>query len=124
VGAAENGPRPGDPRSTGPRPPATGKDLGWAALAVSLSVITATQFVGLTLSLLRLEQRPGGGALFLGFLVTVVWLLTIWWLVMGAWRRTVWGCPFDHHADTSEPRRCPRHAQVASPAFDEPDAGG
>lgn len=120
----EDGPRPGDPRSTGPRPPATGKDLTWAALAVGVSAITGTQLIGLTLSLLRLEQRPGGGALFLGFLVTVVWLLTIWWLAMGAWRRTVWGCPFEHHAETSEARRCPRHAQVTASVLDEHERGG
>jgi hypothetical protein len=56
------------------------------------------------------ETAPTGGALFLGFLITVVWLLTIFWLVMGAWRRTVWGCPFEHDEEAAAARRCPRHA--------------
>jgi hypothetical protein len=90
---------------------------------VVATVITAYQFVGLAWSLVHLEQRPGGGALFLGFLITVVWLVTIWWVVMGAWRRTVWGCPFDHRPDASEPRRCPRHAHVDAAAVDEHDLG-
>jgi hypothetical protein len=123
VSTSEDGPRPGDPRSAGPRPPATGKDIGWVTLAVIVTGVTATQFVGLTLSLLRMEQRPEGGAVFLGFLITVVWLLTIWWVVMGAWRRTVWGCPFDHHADASEARSCPRHTHVTAPTVDEHDPG-
>jgi hypothetical protein len=73
-------------------------------------LLTAVQLVGLTIAVVRLETAPSGGGLVLGFLITVVWLLTIYWLVMGAWRRSVWGCPFEHDADAPAARRCQRHA--------------
>jgi hypothetical protein len=102
-------PRPGDPRGGGPRPGAAGRDLLWAGLAGAVTVLTAVQLVGLAIAMVRLESAPTGGALFLGFLITVVWLLTIFWLVMGAWRRTVWGCPFEHDEQAPAARRCQRH---------------
>jgi hypothetical protein len=103
-------PRPGDPRAGGPRPSAGPRDLLWAGLAGALVVLTVVQLVGLTIAVVRLETAPSGGGFVLGFLITVVWLLTIYWLVMGAWRRSVWGCPFDHDADAAASRRCQRHA--------------
>jgi hypothetical protein len=105
-------PRPGDPRAGGPRPRAAGRDLVWAGLVVALVLITVGQLAGLVLTVVRLEVAPSGGALFLGFVVTVVWLVTIFWLAMGAWRRSVWGCPFEHDADAPAARRCRRHAGV------------
>jgi hypothetical protein len=119
-------PAPGDPRDAGPRPPPTWRDAGWGLLAGGLVGLTAVQFVGLAIGLTRLEARPSGGGLFLGFLITVVWLLTIYWLAMGAWRRSVWGCPFQHVAAAPEVRRCPRHATVAptTPADDGVHAPG
>lgn len=74
----EDGPRPGGRRYGGPRPAARGRDLGWATLAVVVTVVTASQFARLAVVLLDLDQRTGTGSLVLGFLVTVVWLLTIW----------------------------------------------
>jgi hypothetical protein len=44
----------------------------------------------------------------------VVWFLTIYWLVAGAWRRSVWGCPFEHTEDAHFDRRCQRHALVSA----------
>lgn len=106
-------PEPGDPRDPGPRPAGGPRDLGWAALAAGLVVVTAAQLVALVAVLVR-TGASGGGAV-LGFLVTVVWLLTISWLVLGAWRRTVWGCPFAHEHDAVVDRRCARHRLLGPP---------
>lgn len=119
-------PRPGDPRAGGPRPPATARDVGWALLAVGIAVVTVVQLVALTVALLRLEQGPSGAGLFFGFLITVVWLLTVYWVAMGAWRRSVWGCPFEHDASAPTARRCPRHGSSSSgppPQGPGPDRG-
>lgn len=111
-------PAPGDRRDGGPRPRATVRDAWWGLLTVGLVGITVVQLVGLTVALVGLEERPTGGGLFLGFLITVVWLLTIYWLAMGAWRRSVWGCPFRHTADAPEVRRCARHRVIAREVAD------
>ncbi|MFA9446566.1 hypothetical protein [Egicoccus sp. AB-alg6-2] len=105
-------PQPGDPRSRGPRPPAGWRDGMWLAMAVVLAAHTASQFVRLAWVALTGELTVSTAGLLLAFLITVVWLLTIWWLVVGAWRRSIWGCPFDHHADAPGPRRCPRHGSA------------
>lgn len=109
---AESPPRPGDGRDPGPRPVATLRDGAWGLLAAALYAVTTVQFVGLAVALVRLDTPPSGTGPFLGFLVTVVWLLTIHWFAVGAWRRSVWGCPFQHAADAQVVRRCPRHATV------------
>ncbi len=49
------------------------------------------------------------GMLVLAFVVTVVWLMTVFWVSVGSWRRSVWGCPFDHLETSPQARRCPRH---------------
>jgi hypothetical protein len=112
-GPEPDGPRPGDPRDPGPRPPARGRDIGWVALAGALAVVTVAQLVALVRVLVG-DDAPalGGSGLFLGFLVTVVWLLTIAWTVLGSWRRSVWGCPFSHDAAAPDARRCPRHGPL------------
>lgn len=117
----DGAPRPGDPRSTGPRPPAAPRDLLWGLLVVALVLVTAVQLVGLAVAAARLQPPPTTGGLVLGFLVTVVWLLTISWLVLGAWRRSVWGCPFEHRVDAPPARRCARHRGIA---VDGPEGGG
>jgi hypothetical protein len=110
-------PRPGDPATSGPRPRPRWKDVAWTTLAVVLAVVTVVQVVRLATTLQTSPdvQVTGGGA-FLGFLVTVVWFLTIYWVVAGAWRRSVWGCPFEHAEDAVWERRCRRHDLV--PAAD------
>ncbi|MFA9430806.1 hypothetical protein [Egicoccus sp. AB-alg2] len=108
-------PRPGDPRSRGPRPAGGWRDGLWLGLAVGLAGITAFQFVRLAWVALTGELAVSSGGLVLAFLITVVWLLTIYWLVAGAWRRSVWGCPFEHTADTAAERRCPRHRMIEDP---------
>ncbi len=108
-------PRPGDPRSQGPRPPARFRDGAWVALASALTIVTTIQFVVLVIALVRIDVRLSTAGLVIGFVVTVVWLLTIAWLVLGAWRRSVWGCPFDHVSSAAIARRCPRHATVEFP---------
>ena len=115
-----DGPTPGDPRHPGPRPAATWRDLAWATLAVAIATITIIQVIGLTVALLRLDVQPTAGGIVLGFVVTVVWWLTIHWLVLGAWRRSVWGCPFAHTGDDlGDPAvTCPRHGRVTA---DRPD---
>lgn len=105
-------PAPGDPRSTGPRPSATWRDAAWAALAVALVGLTAFQLVRLAYLAATAEAAPSGLGLLLAFVITVVWLLTVYWVSAGAWRRTVWGCPFEHTADAPRLRRCARHRTV------------
>ncbi len=111
----DDGPVPGEPRDPGPRPNATPRDLAWASLAVVIGGATGLQLIGLVLAVSRPGLEPGGGGLLLAFLVTVVWLLTIYWLVMGAWRRSVWGCPFHHDVAVMDGRRCPRHTAGPEP---------
>lgn len=68
---------------------ATWRDYAWAGLAL----IAAAGFVSLVADA--------------GLLVGALLLLPGLWVVAGAWRRTVWGCPFSHAADAEAP--CPRH---------------
>jgi hypothetical protein len=121
------GPRPGDPASTGPRPRPRFRDGFWLALAAALVVVTVLQVIRLVWTIATDDrfQVSGGGA-FLGFLVTVVWFLTIYWVAAGAWRRSVWGCPFLHTEDAHYDRRCQRHPLVPAthPALHAADAPG
>jgi hypothetical protein len=114
-------PQPGDPRDPGPRPPGRVRDVLWLALGVVLLAVTAVQLVALVRALVG-DELPalGGGGLLLGFAFTVVWLLTIAWFTLGAWRRTVWGCPFSHVHDAPAARRCIRHALLDASAPAEP----
>ncbi len=105
------GPRPGDRRHPGPTPPPGWRDHAWAGLAGAVAVVTAVQFVRLAVTLSRLDTGPSGAGALLGFVITVAWLLTAYWVVMGCWRRSVWGCPFAHTFDAGTDR-CPRHAVV------------
>ncbi|GGI06919.1 hypothetical protein [Egicoccus halophilus] len=112
-GSPPAAPRPGDPRSTGPRPPAGWRDVVWLALAVGIAAVTALQFVRLAWTALGGDLPVTTGGLVLAFVITVVWLLTIHWLVAGSWRRSVWGCPFEHTEAAVAERRCQRHPLVA-----------
>jgi hypothetical protein len=119
-------PEPGDPRSSGPRPRPGGRDLAWGALAVAVVVVTVLQLARLAyLAATDPDVAITGGLLVLAVVITVVWLLTVFWVAVGAWRRTVWGCPFDHTADAPRLRRCPRHptVEVASDAGAGPREG-
>ncbi len=111
-----DGPTPGDPRHPGPRPAATWRDLAWGTLAGTIATITLVQVIGLTVTLLRSGVQPTVGGVLLGFVITVVWWLTIHWLVLGAWRRSVWGCPFPHAGDDlgDAAATCPRHGRVSA----------
>jgi hypothetical protein len=110
-------PQPGDPRDPGPRPAARGRDALWFGLAAALVSITVMQLVALVRALVSDDLPPISGAgLVLGFAVTVVWLLTVAWFSLGAWRRTVWGCPFAHTHSAPAARRCVRHALVDAPS--------
>lgn len=112
-------PAPGDPRSPGPRPAARTRDVAWLGLAVALVVVTVVQ---LGLLAVRAATDPDvaatAGGLLVGFVITVVWLLTIYWLTMGSWRRTVWGCPFEHAGTAPRTRRCPRHRLLTDGELD------
>jgi hypothetical protein len=115
-------PRPGDPRDPGPRPRGQARDVLWVALVAVLVTVTAVQLVALARALFGRELPAfGTGGLLLGFAVTVVWLLTVAWFALGAWRRSVWGCPFAHSSEAPELRRCPRHPWVDRPAGDDGD---
>lgn len=105
------GPRPGDGRDRGPRPTATGADLGWASVAGVLVTVTVVQLAALVLRLGSTDGTSSGG-LVAAFLITLLWLLTITWLALGAWRRSVFGCPFRHTIEDAASWRCPRHRLV------------
>jgi hypothetical protein len=106
-------PPPGDPASSGPRPPAGWRDWVWLAVAIALILVTLLQAVRLVVIVFTEELTVSPVGLLLAFAITVVWLVGISWLVAGGWRRSVWGCPFDHTQDTPAARRCPRHRLVA-----------
>jgi hypothetical protein len=117
--APTHAPRPGDPRDPGPRPPGRARDVAWLGLAVVLVSVTAVQFLALARAFLGGDLPTlGTGGLLLAFAFTVVWLLTIAWIALGAWRRSVWGCPFAHLSDAPAARRCPRHGLVDRPVPD------
>lgn len=44
-----------------------------------------------------------------GLLVGVLLLAPAFFIVVCAWRRTIWGCPFSHHPGTGEDDVSPRH---------------
>ena len=111
----QRAPQPGDPRSQGPRPHATWRDRLWVLLGTSLVIVTVVEVVGLLIAVRRLSARPSTLGLVLGFLVTVGWFLTVYWVAMGTWRRSVWGCPFDHTTEAPFERRCTRHRLLEPP---------
>ncbi len=109
-------PQPGDPRDRGQRPRAGWRDRAWVLVAGALGGVTIFQFVRLGIvAMTDPELEVSGLGLLLGFVITVVWLLIVWWVLAGAWRRTVWGCPFAHLEDAAPTRRCPRHRLIAAP---------
>lgn len=122
-GWVDGGPRPGDPAAGGPRPAATARDVLWSTLGAVLLAVTVFQTVRLawTLATSPDVDVTGLGAI-LGFLVTFAWFWIVYWVAAGAWRRTVWGCPFQHVEDAPWERRCSRHALVTSTtaALDHP----
>ena len=79
--------------------------------------VTAWQLVRVAyLAATRPDAAPTAAGLVLAFVVTVVWLLTVYWLAMGAWRRAIWGCPFEHDTAAPAARRCPRYDLVGDGA--------
>lgn len=97
----------------------------WAALCIVVVAVTVWQLGRLAYrAATDPDVAPSGGMLVLAFIVTVVWLLTIFWVSVGAWRRTVWGCPFDHTEDAPRLRRCPRHGLLPSPTGTPHPGGG
>ncbi len=110
----DDGPQPGDGASDKPRPAPDRRDVAWAGAAAALAGVTAGQLMVLTRALVGLEHAISAAGAVLGFVITVVWLLTISWVVLGCWRRSVWGCPFDHTAPEGSARHCHRHASVVN----------
>lgn len=65
-------------------------DYLWALTAVIMAAILLRQLV---VSVAALVRTPTGEQL-LGFVVVAgLSIVSGWWLVGGAWRRTVWGAP-------------------------------
>lgn len=114
-------PDPGDPRSGGPRPGATWRDAAWGTVAATVVAVTVAQLGRLAyVAATDPDVVLSAGMLVLAFVVTVVWLLTVFWVSMGSWRRTVWGCPFDHLPTSPPARRCPRHRLLGSGDASDP----
>lgn len=92
---------------------ATPSDYIWAGVA---GFVIGGSLVGVVVELWQTFTRSyawyGQAA---GIAVAGLWILTAWWLGMGSWRRTAWGCQLD-----TAQNRCPRHddrcGQVAAPA--------
>lgn len=115
-------PIPGDPRSEGPRPGPTWRDTGWALVATLVSVVTVAQLGRVAyVAASAPDVVLSTGRLLLAFVITVLWLLTAFWVAVGSWRRSVWGCPFDHLRTAPPARRCPRHRLLGATA--DTDAG-
>ena len=64
------------------------------------------------------------GLSVLGFLFTAAAGMIVFWLAVGSWRRTVWGCPFSHAADAPWVARCKRHALLGDTDLDEAATDG
>lgn len=103
-------PRPGDPAAGGPRPPARVRDVVWSLLGAVLVAVTVVQSGRLAVTLATSPDVDLSGiGVVVGIVVTIAWYLIVYWVTAGAWRRTVWGCPFAHTADAPWERRCQRH---------------
>lgn len=70
--------------------------------ALALLILSWVAFSG------DVEVTPGLSVL--GFLFTAAAGMIVFWVAVGSWRRTVWGCPFAHEADAPWAARCRRHA--------------
>ncbi len=82
--------------------------LSWVAFSGDVEVTTGTSIIG--------------------FLFTVAAGMIVFWLAVGAWRRTVWGCPFEHDAAAPWVARCRRHELLGTPphadaVLEEPPTG-
>lgn len=109
----EGGPRPGDPVSDGPRPAVAWRDLVWASLMVVVVLLSVLILTAVVLYYAGSgEVQLGGLGTFIGFVVTAAALTNVFWLAAGAWRRTVWGCPFAHTEDAPWGMKCQRHGLV------------
>lgn len=66
------------------------RDYFWAVVAVLMSALLLRQLAVTAIALIR---TPTGKQLLTFVVVVALSLVTGWWLVGGAWRRTVWGAP-------------------------------
>lgn len=76
--------------STLPDAKARASDYLWALVAAIMSAVLLRQLVVSAAALIR---SPTGEQLLTSVIVVALSLVTGWWLVGGAWRRTVWGAP-------------------------------
>jgi hypothetical protein len=72
---------------------ATWRDYSWAAVSLLAAAATISAVADSDI------------------LVGAIILLAGIWIVVGAYRRTIWGCPFSHAEDALDP--CPRHDESA-----------
>lgn len=84
------------------------------SLALAVLILSWVAFSG--------DVDVTGGVALLGFIFTAMAGMIVFWLTVGSWRRTVWGCPFAHEADAPWVARCRRHALLGEPQVDA-DAG-
>lgn len=88
---------------------ARASDYLWALVAVIMSAVVLRQLVVSAAALIR---SPTGKQLLTFVVVIGLNLVTGWWLVGGAWRRTVWGAPPGGVREHRERRTPPRHRQT------------
>lgn len=89
------------------RPQASWRDALWVAGGLLLTAWPTWQALEGISAAVRPPVAPGS------LLVAGVWGVIAGLLGAGAWRRTVWGCPFPHSACGNGARPCPRHPHVA-----------
>lgn len=89
-------------------------DYLWAVVAAIMAVALLHQLVVSTAAVVR---SPTGEQLLSFLVVALLTLIAGWWLVAGAWRRTVWGAPLGRVREHRERRFA---AKASSQSTDEP----
>lgn len=74
-----------------PREPTSWRDVFWRAVA-AVSGVWFLQAIA-----------------DVGLLIGVLLLAPAFFIVVGTWRRTIWGCPFPHEPGAAQSDACPRH---------------
>lgn len=89
------------------RPQASWRDALWVVGGLLLTAWAIWQVLEGIIAAVRPPAAPGA------LVIAGVWGVIAGLLGAGAWRRTVWGCPFSHSASGNGAQPCSRHPHVA-----------